>query len=154
MEFVNNRINLLVFSIEEQRYGLSLPNVERICRAFEIVPLPKAPSIVMGVINLRGSVIPVINVRRRFGLPEREIRLTDQFIISMTTKRRVALVADSVAGVIDHPRERIIAAESIVPGMEYIQGVARLHDGIVFIHELETFLSLEEESALEEATKR
>jgi len=73
--------DIIIFSLDEPRYALPLSLVERVVRIVEITPLPKAPDIVMGVINMHGQILPVINVRRRFNLPEREIRLEDQLIM-------------------------------------------------------------------------
>jgi purine-binding chemotaxis protein CheW len=142
---------LVVFSLEGGRYALSLPAVQEAARAVEYTPLPKAPAIVLGVINVRGQIIPVLNIRRRFGLPEREIALSDHFLLARTSRRPVALAVDNVTGVLTRPIETIIAAEKILPEMEYVRSVVKLEDGLIFIHDLDTFLSLEEESALEEA---
>lgn len=148
---MNNNNQLVAFSIDEQCYALHLSCVDRIVRAVEITALPKAPPIVLGVINVQGEIVPVVNIRKRFHLPEREIGLTDHFIICHTAKRRVALVADSATKVVEYSPEAIIAAEKILPGMEYIEGVAKLPDGLILIHDLERFLSLEEENAIQEA---
>ena len=142
---------LVVFSLEGGRYALSLSAVQGAVRAVEDTPLPKAPAIVLGVINVHGQIVPVLNIRRRFGLPEREIALSDHFLLARTSRRPVALAVDNVTGVLTRPIEAIIAAETILPEMEYVRGVVKLEDGLIFIHDLDTFLSLEEESALEEA---
>lgn len=143
--------HLLVFTLDEPRYALPLAAVERIVRAVEITPLPKAPRIVLGVINVEGGVIPVVDVRRRFGLPERELRLEDRFIIARAGRRLVALVADEVAGVrACAPRALVSAAQSL-PFAAYLQGVAKLEDGLALISDLEAFLSLEEEQLLDTA---
>ena len=73
---------LVVFFLNEQKYALYLPAVERVVSAIEVTPLPQAPDNVLGIINVMGKVIPVVNIRKRFGLPEREIDLSDQFIIA------------------------------------------------------------------------
>lgn len=142
---------LVVFALERQRYALPLAAAQAVARAVEVTPLPKAPAIVLGVINVRGQIIPVLNIRQRFGLPQREIDLSDQFIIARTAKRAVALVVDTVVGVLTRPSESVIAPEAIVPGLDYVQGVVKLDDDLIFIHDLDTFLSLDEENALEEA---
>lgn len=144
---------LVVFSLDEQRYALLLSNVERIVRAVEITPLPKAPEIVLGVINVRGEIIPVVNIRKRFRLPEREIALSDHLIIAKTSRRAVALLADRVGQVLEVPENKIISAKKILPAMDYVEGVVKLEDGLILIHDLEKFLSLEEERALERAMK-
>ncbi|MGB8355029.1 MAG: chemotaxis protein CheW [Chthoniobacteraceae bacterium] len=142
---------LVIFNLDERRYALHLPTVERIVMVAEITPLPKAPQIVLGVINIQGRIIPVINVRKRFNLPEREITLSDHLIIANTTRRTVVLVVDAVSGVVDRPEEEIIIPDKILPGLEYVQGVMKLEDGLILIHNLEMFLSLEEEIMLEQA---
>lgn len=144
---------VVVFDLDEQRYALPLSNVERIVRVVEITPLPKAPEIVLGVINVRGEIIPVVNIRKRFRLPEREITLSDHLIIAKTSRQSVALLADRVGHVLEVPENKIISAKKILPAMDYVEGVVKLEDGLILIHDLEKFLSLEEERALERAMK-
>lgn len=142
---------LVVFALDEQRYALPLSVVERAVRAVEVTPLPKAPDIVCGIVNVQGRVLPVFNIRRRFRLPEREIALTDQFIVAHARRRPVALAADAVSGVLEYSGRDAIPARDILPGIEYLEGVVKLEDGLVLIHDLERFLALDEESALERA---
>jgi purine-binding chemotaxis protein CheW len=144
-------LKLVVFTLDDQQYALHLSAVERIVLAVEVTPLPKGPEIVIGVINVQGRIIPVFNIRKRFRLPEHEIELSDQFIIAHTSKRTVALVADRVKDIFDRSDQEIISAEEIVPGIEYVKGVVKLEDGLVLIHDLDTFLSLQEEIALDKA---
>jgi len=151
---VRNSNQILVFFLEEQRYALYLPAVERIVHAVEITPLPKAPDIVLGIINMRGQVIPVINIRKRFNLPDRKIDLNDRFIIAHTQKRTVALVVDMVNGIIQPAEEKLIPAEKVTPGMELIDGVIKLEGGMILIHDLDKFLSLDEEAMLDKAVKK
>lgn len=142
---------LVVFTLDDRRYGLPLSSVDRVIRAVEIIPLPKAPEIIAGVINVRGRVVPVVNIRKRFRLPAREIALSDQFVIAHTTRRPVGLVADAVADVIEHPGQDVVGAGNILPGLEYVEGVVKLRDGLVLIHDLDKFLSLEEDASLSAA---
>ncbi len=150
---MNRSIQLVVFTLDEQRYALHLHVVRRIVRAVEITLLPKAPDIVLGVINVRGKIIPVVNMRKRFHLPEQEMDLSNQFIISSASRRSVALLVDRVGDVIEHPHQEIITSAKILPDMEYIEGVLKLKDGLILIHDLDTFLSLKENNALEHALK-
>ena len=92
---------IVLFSLEELRYALYLSDVVKVERAVEITPLPKAPQVVSGVINYHGEIIPVIDIRKLFRLPQRDIHLEDQFIIARTSQRLVVLVVDSVNGVYD-----------------------------------------------------
>lgn len=150
----NKSNQLVVITLDEQRYALYLSVVERVVRMVQITPLPKAPEIVLGVINVQGRVIPAINIRKRFRLPEREIGLSDQLIIANTPRRTIALVADAVSGIIEYAEQDTIAGEKILPGMEYVDGVVKLEDGIILIHDLDRFLSLEEEKTLDNAIEK
>ena len=143
----------VVFTLDEQRFGLELTAVERVVRRVEITPLPKAPEIVLGVVNVRGRVIPVVDIRRRFRLPERRPALSDQIIIARTAQRAVALAVDATIEVLDRPQEDMIEALRVLPGIEYVEGVLKLEDGLILIHDLNRFLSLEEEAALDRAAE-
>lgn len=147
-------IQLVVFRLGEQHYALPLAAVERIVRAVEVTPLPGAPAIVLGAIDVEGRVLPVLNLWRRLRLPEREIGPADQFLIAWTARRAVALVMDEAQGVIEREQSAVIASDRIVPGIEQFQGVVKLDDGLVLIHDLEKFLSLDEARALDEAMER
>jgi len=144
-----NRI--VVFTLGDRRYGLPLSAVDRIVRMVEVTSLPKGPDIVLGVVNVQGRVIPVINLRRRFRLPERDIVLADQLIVARTARRPVALVVDAVTGVLEYSEQQVVGAQDLLPGLEYVEGVVKLDDGLVLIHDLDQFLSLEEEAALDRA---
>lgn len=141
----------VVLCLDELRIGLPLAIVERVIHAVYITPLPSAPDIVLGVVNIQGRVIPVVNIRRRFRLEDRQIALTDRLVIAHTAHRPVALVADAVSAVLEYPEPALVDAENILPGLEYVDGVAKLEDGLILIHNLNRFLSLDEESALEHA---
>ncbi|MBI4458742.1 MAG: purine-binding chemotaxis protein CheW [Acidobacteria bacterium] len=144
-------VNLVEFNLDDQRYALPLSAVERIIRAAAVTPLPKAPPIVLGIVNVGGRIIPVVNMRQRFRLPDREIEPRDQFILGRTGRRIVALVADEVSSVAERPESEVIATQEILPGLEGVEGVVGLDDGMILIYDLNKFLSLEEETALDEA---
>jgi purine-binding chemotaxis protein CheW len=145
---------MVVFRLDEQRYALMLNAVERIVRAVEVMPLPKAPTIVLGVINIEGRVLPVLNVRGRFGLPDKEITPSSQFLIARTEQRPVVLVIDEAEGIVERSSAEITGPSRIVPGLEQIRGVIKLDDGLALIYDLEKFLSLDETCVLEEAMSK
>jgi len=148
-----NQRQLLVFRLEGQGYALYLSVVEKVVRAAEITPLPKAPEVVLGVINWMGRVVPVVDLRARFRFPSREIDLADRLIFARTAKRLVALLADAVDGVLSSAGEDVVAPDRIVPGLEYVEGVVKIADGLVLIHDLDKFLSLDEETMLDNALR-
>lgn len=141
---------LLAITLDQQRYALCLSAVERIVRMVEITALPAAPLAVCGMVNVQGRILPVYDLRRRFGLPQREIALTDQLIVARTACRPVALVADT-ATVMAYAEADLVAMENMRLDVQYMEGVVKLEDGLIFIHCLEKFLSLEEERSLERA---
>ncbi len=142
---------LLVFTLADWCCAMELSTVERVYRAVAITALPDAPDIVLGVVNVKGVVLPVVDIRRRFRLPAKSLMPDDRLIVAHSSGRLVALVVDSVIGVIECFGKDITSASSIVPGMEYIEGIARLKDGMILIHDLSRFLSLEEKAGLERA---
>jgi purine-binding chemotaxis protein CheW len=144
-------MQIVVFSLDEPRYALDMSAVERVVRAVEITPLPKAPEIVLGVINMQGQIVPVVDVRKRFRLPEREMDLYDRFIIARTSRRLVALLADDVVGVQRLGNRKIATAEHDLPFAEYIKGVVEVGEDLILIYDLDQFLSLDEEQKLDKA---
>ena len=138
----------MVFKLDEQQYALRLEVVERIVRAAAITPLPKAPDIILGILDIQGEIVPAINVRKRFRQPERELRPGDKFIIARARSLKVALVVDAAQSVVEEVEPDLPTAEDVLSGMEYIAGVTRTEDGLVLIHDLDKFLSLEEEKLL------
>ncbi len=144
---------IVLFSLEEPRYALYLSAVEKVIRSVEITPLPEAPEIVLGVINVQGEIIPVIDIRKLFHLPTREINLEDQFIIAKTSKRLMALSVDSVEGVSEIADNKVAVAKVALPFAEYLSGVTIVENNIILINDLEKFLSLNQQKALDKALK-
>ena len=142
---------LVVFSLDGQRYALALECVKRSIRVVAITPLPGAPAIVLGIIDLGGVVIPAINIRERFNHPPRDIRLSEHLIVAWTGKRTVALLVDETNGVIDGSPEKVVPVGEIMPGVAFVDGAVKLEDGLILIHDLERLLSLEEETAIDRA---
>ena len=140
---------LVVFAIEKQWFAVRHTAVERIVRAVEITPLPSAPEIISGVINVQGKILPVINIRKRLRLTEKEIDVCDKLIILNTKKRTVMIIADTIEGVVRG--EDIIPARDIAKNIDAIQGILKVNDDLTFICDIEKFLSIEEEEALERA---
>lgn len=142
--------HILVFVLDEPRYALDLSVVVRVVQAVEITLLPKSPPFVMGVINVQGQIVPVVDIRRRLNLPVRDLALTDQFILARTAHRLVALLVDGVEGVHELTESALVTAEDLLPGTEYIHGLAKLNKDLILICDLDQFLSLDDEQALAE----
>ncbi len=146
-------MEVLVFYLDDDRYALPLSTVQRVVRAVEVTPLPKAPDVVSGIINVAGEVTPVFNIRKRFGKTCRDLDPADTLVLARTSKRTVGVSVDRVQFVIRIDRESWTEPEQILSGIGYLAGVARLPDGMVLIHDLETFLSPSEDRQLDEALR-
>lgn len=139
---------VVVFSLDDQRYALPLARVRRSIRVVAITPLPEAPPIVLGIMDLGGEVIPVIDTRKRFGHPPRPVHLSDHLVVATAGKRTVALLVDEARGVLEIAPESYAPAGKILPGLGLVDGAMKLHDGLILIHDLERLLSLDEERAI------
>jgi len=157
-----NDSRLLIFTLSQQRCALPLSVIERIIRVVAINPLPKAPEIVLGLINVQGRAIPVLNIRKLFRLPEIEMTLDDHIIIANTSSRPVALLVDNAEGVAEYGEEDVVASEELFPGIEHLEGVVKLKAGssekpqtyggsgrIVYIYDIDKFLSLDDKAVLD-----
>jgi purine-binding chemotaxis protein CheW len=142
---------ILLFTLDEQLYALFLQDVVKVIHAVEIRHLPKAPEIISGIINVQGKIIPIINIRNRFGLAERKPDSDDRIIIADTGKRQIAFLADTVTDIKDLSTSQFADLKTTLPSAEYIKGVAKIENELIVIYDLEDFLSLHEEKELDKA---
>lgn len=141
----------LVFLIEAQRLAVPSDCVDFVTRAVALTPLPHAPEIIAGLVNIRGKVVPAANVRRRSGFTDRPLRASDYFIVVHTPRRALVLIADAIVGLLPFHSEDFSPVENILPGVPHVAGVLSDANGMILIHDLERFLSLEEEEHLKGA---
>jgi purine-binding chemotaxis protein CheW len=142
---------ILLFTLESQRYALPLEDVRELVRAVRLTPLPQAPSVVEGLFNLRGELIPVLDMRRRFRLPVRRLLPSDHFIITQAGPRVMALRVDRAEGLLPLAPDTLDKTPRELPGVGYVAGALKLPDGLVLLHDLRTFLSEAEALELEDA---
>jgi purine-binding chemotaxis protein CheW len=144
-------LEVLVFEVAGRHYGLPARSVREVVRAVTVVPLPRAPAIVEGVVNLRGRLVPVLDLRARFRLPAKAVEPTDHLVVAWAGSRPAALRVDRAIDLVTLAREALEQAEQVVPGAGYVAWVAKLLDRLVLIHDLDTFLSAAEAAGLDEA---
>lgn len=142
---------VLVFEIAGQKYALPTEDVRELVRAVAITPLPSAPAAIEGVVNVRGRVLPVLDVRARFHLPPRVLDPADHFIVASAGPRGVILRVDRATHLAMIDESSIQAPETLGPSADYVAGVARVDDGLVLIHDLATFLTAAEAASLDAA---
>lgn len=142
---------LVAFRLEDRHYALHLTVVERVLRMVAVTPLPKAPAIVLGVVNFHGQIIPVFDLQRRFGLSSRNHGLSSTLLVARTNKRTMAFPVNDVLGVQEVAADIVTLPAAVVPGIGLVVGMVALSDGVLFIHDLDAFLCLDEEQQLTEA---
>lgn len=143
---------LLVFFLGSERFAVIAGVVQEIVRAVAVAALPRAPAIVEGAINFHGTIVPVLDIRHRFRLPSVPLHPDQHFIIAQTGPRLMALRVDRATEILEVDESTVEPASRSVPGAEYVGGIAKLPDGLLVIHDLERFLSLDEAAQVDAAT--
>jgi len=137
-----NIMQLVSFLLEDVEYGIDILSVHEIMRMPEITRLPNTPSFIKGVINLRGNVIPVVDVRDRFGFPLAEITELTRIIVIETNDKLVGLLVDNVYQVVRLPDSNIDPPADLIEGVseEFIKGIGRLKNRLIIILNLDNML--------------
>ncbi|OPG98064.1 chemotaxis protein CheW [Chryseobacterium mucoviscidosis] len=127
---MEEELKVIVFKLGSEEYGIEVDKVQTIERMMPITRVPKTFSFVKGVINLRGVVIPVIDLRGRFSLPETEYTDQTRIVIVGLDDMQVGFIVDSANDVIDIKRDAIDSPPEVVGGVKarYLRGVAKLED--------------------------
>lgn len=148
----NEELQIITFKVGKEEFSVSIFDVQEIIRMCEITSIPNSPPFVEGVINLRGKVIPVINSRKRFGLPLIENTDASRIIVVDSDGKIVGLIVDSVTEVLQLDRSTIEPPPDIVGGVDsnYIDGVGKYDDKIIILLNLVKLLSFTEEDRLNE----
>lgn len=136
----------VTFRLEEELYGINVMQVQEVLRHTEIAPVPGAPDYVLGIINLRGNVVTVIDTRRRFALMDREIDDNTRIVIIEVDGQVVGLLVDSVAEVVYLRESEIEKAPEVGndESSKYIQGVVTRDTGLLILVDVNKLLSSEE----------
>lgn len=139
-------LQLVTFSIGDEEFGVDILKVQEIIRTMEITKVPRAPMFVEGVINLRGKVIPIIDLRRRFGLATKTHDSHTRIIVIEINGLIVGFVVDSVSEVLRIPVSTVEPPPPVVAGLDsdYISGVGKLADRLLILLDLDKLLSTED----------
>ena len=142
-EHEGDLLQLVTFRIGEEEFGVDILSVQEIIRLMQITMVPHAASFIEGVINLRGKVIPVINMRTRFNLPAVEHDANTRIVVMEFDQKIVGFLVDGVSEVLRIPASTVEPAPPVVCGIgsEYIRGVGKLEDRLLILLDLDTLLS-------------
>lgn len=152
IEDAGDLLQLVTFTIANEEFGLEILLVQEIIRIMPITRVPRAPEFVEGVINLRGKVIPIMDLRRRFGLAAREHDSATRIIVVELQTLIVGFVVDAVSEVLRIPSGTVEPPPPLVAGIdsEYISGVGKLKDRLLIMIDLNRLLSSGEQALLGE----
>lgn len=136
----------VTFQLEEETYGINVMQVQEVLRYSEIAPVPGAPNYVLGIINLRGNVVTVIDTRLRFGLPQTEVTDNTRVVIIESEKQVIGILVDSVAEVVYLKKSEIDTAPNVGTdeSSRFIQGVSNRDGELLILVDLDKMLTDDE----------
>jgi purine-binding chemotaxis protein CheW len=138
---------ILAFEIDGYQFGLNLQSVQRVVQAVEIKPVPDLPDTIIGLINVHGTIVPVLNTRKRLGLPERPLALSDYFVIASAERHALALIVDSIQGVLSYSQNQLVSLDDVLPEKTPVN-VLRIVDGMLLVYNPDKSLEAAEWSTL------
>ncbi|SMP76787.1 purine-binding chemotaxis protein CheW [Desulfonatronum zhilinae] len=143
-------LQLVTFHIGDEEFGVEILKVQEIIRMMSITRVPKAPDFVEGVINLRGKVIPIVDLRKRFGMAAQDHDKNTRIIVLEINAVIIGFVVDSVSEVLRIPANTVEPPPTIISGIEseYISGVGKLADRLLILLDLDRLLSKGEQNLL------
>lgn len=141
----------VTFRLENETYGINVMQVQEVLRYTEIAPVPGAPDYVLGIINLRGNVVTVIDTRQRFGLQSADISDNTRIVIIEADKQVIGILVDSVAEVVYLRQSEIETAPNVGndEAAKFIQGVCNKNDELLILVDLEKMMTAEEWAELD-----
>jgi len=139
-------VQWVTFRLADEIYGINVMQVQEVLRVSEIAPVPGAPHYVLGIINLRGNVVTVIDTRIRLGLPTAEVTDATRIVIIESARHVVGILVDCVAEVVDLPTSDVESAPNVGndESAKYIQGVASRDGELLILVDLNKLLTDEE----------
>jgi len=147
-------IQVVAFALEDEEFAVEINQVREVLKMSRITPLPQSLEFVRGVINLRGEVIPVVDLRKRLGLLEAEQNEQNRIIIVEIGDDEVGLIVDSANEVVRLPGDALQGATNSVAGVraDLIKAVGKIDDRLLILLNLEKLLTSEEQVSLQELT--
>jgi purine-binding chemotaxis protein CheW len=143
LQRVSDHLQCVTFTLEEETYGMNVMQVQEVLREVEVAPVPGAPDYVLGIINLRGNVVSVIDARTRFGLPPRQSNELTRIIVIEAQHQIMGILVDSVAEVVDIQSNEIEVAPNVGNDetSRYIDGIVSRDDKLLILVDLNKLLT-------------
>ena len=149
-------LQLVTFTLENEEYAVDILKVQEINRMAEIARVPHAPAYVEGVINLRGRVIPVVSLRKRFGFQDKGQDEQSRIMIMDIQGFTIGLVVDSVSEVLRIPANTVEPTPPVASEIntEFIQGIAKLEDRLIILIDMDRLIEKEDSAAMVDASTK
>jgi len=135
IEDLTNVVQVVSFVLEDVEYGVDILNVHEIQKVNQIAHLPNTPDFIKGILNLRGDVIPVVDLRIRFGLEVGDITEFSRIIVIDIDGKKIGLLVDNVNKVIRIPEANVSPPSELITDLseEFVRGIGRLQDHLIVI---------------------
>lgn len=147
-QYANSEIQLVIFKLGREEYGVSILQVQEIKRITEITRVPHTPEYIKGVINLRGSVLPVIDLKRRLNLPQQALTENTRIIIVKVKEISVGMIVDAVSEVMTINQQNIDSPDVVAGSVSanYLSGVGKLENRLLILLNLEEITGIGQEA--------
>lgn len=141
----------VIFKLDKEEYAIDINNVNEISEYVECTKVPNSPSFISGIINYRGSVVPIVNLREKFELPFSEVNENTRIIVFVMKGKQIGILVDDASQVITINDKNIEEAPSIIVDAEekFISGIGKVENRMIIILDMENLLNEEEKNAVE-----
>lgn len=152
-DYLDSEIQLILFDINNMEYALNIGSILEIIKLMPVNPLPGAPKFIQGVVNLRGKIIPIVDLREKFSAKTSQFTKKTRIIIATVQNNEIGLIVDAVTDVIGLQADKIEPPLPLIEGLkiEYVEGIVKFKNKLIFIINIEKILTSTEKIVLKES---
>ena len=138
-------VELMGFHVAGEEYGVDIMRIKEITPVFELTPIPRAPHYILGILSLRGNILPVFDLKRRLGLPEGEPSPKARIIVLTNRDEQVGILVDGITSAVRIPAEAVEPPPPVLRGAEadFVRGVGRFRDRMLILLDIDRVLGVE-----------